>query len=61
MTALKDFSYQLVTISLRLIAEVLGLGLMGYSRAVLRKRGLLATFDRVFGSNRTQNRVKKGV
>jgi hypothetical protein len=27
MTALKDFSYQLVTISLRLIAEVLGLGL----------------------------------
>jgi hypothetical protein len=26
MTALKNFSYQLVTISLRLIAEVLGLG-----------------------------------
>jgi hypothetical protein len=28
MTALEDFSYQLVTISLRLIAEVLGLGLL---------------------------------
>jgi hypothetical protein len=27
MTALEDFSYQLVTISLRLIAEVLSLGL----------------------------------
>jgi hypothetical protein len=28
MTALKDFSYQLVTISWRLVAEVLGLGLL---------------------------------
>jgi hypothetical protein len=28
MTALEHFSYQLVTISLRLIAEVLGLGLI---------------------------------
>ena len=39
MTALKDFSYQLVTISLRLIAEVLGLGLVGSITSFCMTRG----------------------
>jgi hypothetical protein len=39
MTALEDFAYQLVTISLRLIAEVLGLGLFGVYEMPSRSPG----------------------
>ena|SRR5215472_7487793 len=57
MTALKSLSYQLVTASLRLIAEVLGLGLVGVALTETDRRLL----DQLVKTRRTtKSRLVRG-